>query len=67
MWQVVGYANNVVTSIITGLHCSHAKHCRQRSVDALPQVGDDGGVGFAIIKADVVVPQRLTLGTFLRV
>jgi hypothetical protein len=72
--QVVSYADDVVDAVFTacsGLHSGDGQHCGLRGVNALPQVGGDGGVGLAFIKAAWLrvggVPQWLPLGAVLGV
>ncbi len=72
--KVVGYADDVLLAAGGGVHGGYGVHAAVggccaallRGVDALPQVGGDGGVGLALIKAGVGVPQGLPAGVVLR-
>lgn len=55
--QVVGYADDGFGSVGSGLCRSDGKDLGVCGVDALPQVGGDGGVGLAFVEAGVAVPR----------
>ena len=43
--------DGVLGSVLSSLHGDDVKHCGLGGVDALPQVGGDGGVGLAFAEA----------------
>ena len=60
--QIVGYADDGFGTVCSGLYRSNGEDLGVCGVDALPQVGGDGGLGLAFVEAGVAVPQELPLG-----